>query len=134
MGRHLNCVVDPEPVPLAQSSDGQVKVLSATEDGVTPAVFTYGKTWKLSGEGFMNSEAGWEVSGAWLYNPGEYQMDCAVNGDGEITLTRYEENTPGEGTYPDATLKVKIMHPDGTEVVEEDLEFPFPFKVPPYEP
>ena len=124
----------PEPVPLAQSSDGQVKVLSATEDGVTPAVFTYGKTWKLSGEGFMNSEAGWEVSGAWLYNPGEYQMDCAVNGDGEITLTRYEENTPGEGTYPDATLKVKIMHPDGTEVVEEDLEFPFPFKVPPYEP
>ena len=127
-------VVDPEPVPLAQSSDGQVKVLSATEDGVTPAVFTYGKTWKLSGEGFMNSEAGWEVSGAWLYNPGEYQMDCAVNGDGEITLTRYEENTPGEGTYPDATLKVKIMHPDGTEVVEEDLEFPFPFKVPPYEP
>ena len=127
-------VVDPEPVPLAQSSDGQVKVLSATEDGVTPAVFTYGKTWKLSGEGFMNSEAGWEVSGAWLYNPGEYQMDCAVNGDGEITLTRYEENTPGEGTYPDATLKVKIMHPDGTDVVEEDLEFPFPFKVPPYEP
>ena len=61
-------------------------------------------------------------------------MDCAVNGDGEITLTRYEENTPGEGTYPDATLKVKIMHPDGTDVVEEDLEFPFPFKVPPYEP
>ena len=31
-------------------------------------------------------------------------------------------------------VKVKIMHPDGTEVVEEDLEFPFPFKVPPYEP
>ena len=68
-------VVDPEPVPLAQSSDGQVKVRSATEDGVTPEVFTYGKTWKLSGEGFANSEAGWEVSGAWLCDPGEYPFD-----------------------------------------------------------
>ena len=127
-------VVDPEPVPLAQTSDGQVKVRSATEDGVTPAVFTYGKTWKLSGEGFTDSEAGWEVSGAWLCDPGEYEMACTVDGDREITLSHYEENRPGVGMHADATLKVKAMRGGGEGMIEEDLVFPFPFKVPPYEP
>ena len=31
-------------------------------------------------------------------------------------------------------FKMKIFALRGTDVVEEDLEFPFPFKVPPYEP
>ena len=124
----------PEPVPLAQTSDGQVKVRSATEDGVTPEVFTYGKTWKLSGEGFTDSEAGWEVSGAWLCDPGEYEMACAVNGDSEITLSRYEANRPGVGMHADATLKVKAMRGGDEGMIEEDLVFPFPFKVLPDEP
>ena len=127
-------VVDPEPVPLAQTSDGQVKVRSATEDGVTPEVFTYGKTWKLSGEGFTDSEAGWEVSGAWLCDPGEYEMACTVNGDSEITLSHYEVNRPGVGMHADATLKVKAMRGGDEGMIEEDLVFPFPFKVLPDEP
>ena len=132
-------VVDPEPGPsvLAQSSDGQVKVLAVEEEGVTQAVYTYGKTWELLGEGFTSSEAGWDVTGVSLRGAsGEefHELGMVVNGNDSVQALPSGGYSPAEGTYPDATLKVDISRDDGGTQVRESLEFPFPFKVRPDEP
>ena len=49
-------VVDPEPVPIAQSSDGKVKVMSASGGGEGGA-FTPDEDWTLAGEGLWGEFA-----------------------------------------------------------------------------
>ena len=56
-------VVDPEPVPVAQSLDGKVKIFSVTEDGQGES-FTPGRDWLISGSGLVGN--GWEVLSARL--------------------------------------------------------------------
>ena len=102
-------VVDPEPEPIAQSSDGKVKIMSI-EDGGQSEAFVAGHAWTLGGEGLYGVPT---AGSPWTLITPEVEVDGApypaaisdLTGDsGKVTL----EHAPEEaGTY-DATLKIML--------------------------
>ena len=118
-------VEDPPP-PIAQTSDGQVKVMSVT-DGGQSETFTFGDEWTAAGEGFRNSEAGWYVELALLRptpegNPVNVVYDVA--GDTALTVTGSPEDAPAAGDYPNAVLEIGMARDDAGELVSEALTIP----------
>ena len=118
-------VVDPEPEPIAESSDGVVKVMSVS-DGETGETFTWGDAWTALGEGFKDSAAGWFVEVAMLKPTptGEGVMlthDVKSATEVEFTGTG---SAPAAGDYPNAALEIGIAHYVEEELVAETLTVP----------
>ena len=114
------------PTPIAQTSDGQVKVMSVT-DGGQAETFTFGDAWAAAGEGFRSSEAGWYVELALLRptpdgNPVNVVYDVA--GDTALTVTGSTEDAPAAGDYPNAVLEIGMARDDAGELVTESLTIP----------
>ena len=118
--------VEDPPTPIAQTSDGQVKVMSVT-DGGQSETFTFGDEWTAAGEGFRNSEAGWYVELALLRptpdgNPVNVVYDVAS--DAALTVTGSTEDAPAAGDYPNAVLEIGMARDDAGELVTEALSIP----------
>ena len=118
--------VEDPPTPIAQTSDGQVKIMSVT-DGGQSETFTFGDEWTAAGEGFRNSEAGWYVELALLRptpdgNPVNVVYDVAS--DTALTVTGSTEDAPAAGDYPNAVLEIGMARDDAGELVTEALSIP----------
>ena len=120
-------VLDPEPI--AQTSDGLVKVMSLADDE-TGGTFTYGDTWRARGEGFVGTAPGWAVNMAFIQLEPETEaiaLDFDVRGAAEIKLDSKPEYPVAPGDYPGAKLMVEFCHPDAEdpdEQVSETLVMP----------
>ena len=110
-------VVDPEPVPIAQSSDGEVKIFSLT-DGGQSETFDASHTWNMSCEGFFH-EAGeghrWRVGAVDILGievgGEERRINLTVNtaADGRsATLVGADTGDLPPGTYENAILDINI--------------------------
>jgi hypothetical protein len=117
-------VVDPEPVPIAQSSDGKVKVMSAAGGGEGGA-FTPDEDWTLEGEGLWGEFAegrtwilsGPEVSAGGASYPATFGE--LAGGVAKVTLEHAPEE-PGEYA---AELSFSLTNID-PEVDSETLRVP----------
>ena len=114
------------PGPIAQTSDGQVKVMSVT-DGGQSETFTFGDEWTAGGEGFVGSEAQWFAELALLRptpdgNPVNVVYDVAS--DAVLTVTGSTEDAPAAGDYPNAVLEIGMARDDAGELVTEALSIP----------
>ena len=114
------------PTPIAETSDGQVKIMSVS-DGGQSETFTFGDAWAAAGEGFRNSEAGWYVELALLRttpdgNPVNVVYDVAS--DAALTVTGSTEDAPAAGDYPNAVLEIGMARDDVGELVTEALSIP----------
>ena len=110
-------VVDPEPVPIAQSSDGEVKIFSLTDGGQSES-FDASHTWNMSCEGFFH-EAGeghrWRVGAVDILGievgGEERRINLTVNtaADGRsATLVGADTGDLPPGTYENAILDINI--------------------------
>ena len=118
--------VEDPPTPIAETSDGQVKIMSVS-DGGQRETFTFGDEWTAGGEGFRNSEAGWYVELALLRptpdgNPVNVVYDVAS--DTALTVTGSTEDAPAAGDYPNAVLEIGMARDDAGELVTEALSIP----------
>ena len=116
----------PVPEPIAQSSDGVVKVMSAA-DAETGDTFTWGDEWTLRGEGFEGSAAGWEVAfGVMTLDAGEdpISLDVSTESATEVSASALPGSEVEAGTYPNAVLKLTIERRDGDDPVSETLNIP----------
>ena len=115
-------VLDPEPI--AQSSDGKVKVMSASGGGEGGA-FTPDEDWTLEGEGLWGEPAEgspWtlaspEVSAGGASCPARFS--AMTGGTATVTL----EHAPEEAGEYDAELRFDIVNSD-PEVESETLRVP----------
>ena len=110
-------VVDPEPVPIAQSSDGEVKIFSLTDGGQSES-FDASHTWDMTCEGFFH-EAGeghrWRVGAVDILGievgGEERRINLTVNtaADGRsATLVGADTGDLPPGTYENAILDINI--------------------------
>ena len=119
----------PPPEPIAQTSDGLVKVMSVADDE-TGDTFTYGDTWRARGDGFTGTAPGWGVNMAFiLLDPDEepVALDFDVRSAAEIKLDSKPERPVAPGDYPDAKLMIEFCHPkaeDPDAQVSETLVMP----------
>ena len=99
----------------------------SVEDGGQSETFTAGDDWTIHGEGFKDSEPGWQIASV--------RVDTGAGGPpigmnvGSRTATECVTNLdpvdmPEAGDYPDAKLLVAISRPDGGGTVDETLEVP----------
>ena len=107
----------PEPVPIAQSSDGEVKIFSLTDGGQSES-FDASHTWDMSCEGFFH-EAGeghrWRVGAVDILGievgGEERRINLTVNtaADGRsATLVGADTGDLPPGTYENAILDINI--------------------------
>ena len=119
-------VVGPEPVPIDQSSDGVLKIMSV-EDGGQSETFTAGDDWAILGEGFKDSAPGWQIAAV--------SVDAGAGGTAiglnissatatECVVSMDPVDVPEAGDYPAAKLIVEISRPGGEGAVTETLEAP----------
>ena len=108
---------EPEPVPIAQSSDGEVKIFSLTDGGQSES-FDASHTWNMSCEGFFH-EAGeghrWRVGAVDILGievgGEERRINLTVNtaADGRsATLVGADTGDLPPGTYENAILDINI--------------------------
>ena len=118
--------VEDPPVPIAETEDGQVKIMTLT-DGGESSPLTFGHEWAGTGSGFQNSEAGWYVELAILRPTPEGEpidVGCLATSDTALTVTSSQESAPAAGDYPNATLDIGFAHDDAGELVAESLTIP----------
>jgi len=122
----VKAATPPPPEPIAQSSDGAVKVMSAA-DAETGETFTWGNDWTLRGEGFEGSAAGWEVAfGVIALDDGEDPISLNVSTESatEVSAKALAGTEVEAGTYPNAALKLTIEHTVEGSPVSETLVIP----------
>ena len=119
-------VVDPEPVPIAQSSDGQVKVMSVDNEDHTEYL-SFGETWTMTGSGLVT---GIEEGVRWIPDvalqcPGAegfegHFLRLTPSADGKtMTLSpNPTQPTPPSGTYENARLSMMTIKDDEQEVLD----------------
>ena len=115
----------PEPTPIAQTSDGEVKVMSLS--GGHEGVYTLGDTWTAQGEGFRDSAAGWFVElGMLLPTPSAepVNLDCQVTSPTAMEIGPSESEELAAGDYPNAAVQIGMAHYVDGELVSETLELP----------
>ena len=117
---------EPEPVPIAQSSDGQVKVTSVDNEGHTEYL-TFGETWTMTGSGLVT---GIEEGVRWIPDvalqcPGAegfegHFLRLTPSADGKtMTLSpNPDQPTPPSGTYENARLSMMTIKDDEQEVLD----------------
>ena len=119
----------PEPTPIAQTSDGQVKVMSLSGDH--EGVFTYNDDWAAAGEGFRDSAAGWFVElGMLLPTPDAMPVNltCQATSATAMTITSDGAEVPA-GDYPNAAIQLGMAKYVDEELVSETLILPIHLKV-----
>ena len=119
-------VEDPVPVPIAQTSDGLVKVMSFADDE-TGDTFTFGNPWTALGEGFYSPEQGWEIEIVKLRTaPGEEPMGATyhINGGTRLEITMDQMDKPAAGEYPNASVEVGLVFNGDGEPRVETLTLP----------
>ncbi len=117
---------EPPPTPIAETEDGQVKIMTLT-DGGESSPLRFGHEWAGTGSGFQNSEAGWYVELAILRPTPEGEpidVGCLATSDTALTVTTSPESAPAAGDYPNATLDIGFAHDDAGELVAESLTIP----------
>ena len=112
--------------PIAQTPDGQVKVMTAT-DGGQSATFTWGHEWKIGGVNMFDTpHAGvdWTLSEVALYDAGStgIVMYGAYSEDGtEITVRKAGGmSDPEPGTY-NATIGIMATKTGETQPIGLDI-------------
>ena len=117
---------EPEPVPIAQSSDGQVKVMSVDNEDHTEYL-TFGETWTMTGSGLVT---GIEEGVRWIPDvalqcPGAegfegHFLRLTPSADGKtMTLSpNPDQPTPPSGTYENARLSMMTIKDDVQEVLD----------------
>ena len=118
--------VEDPPTPIAETSDGQVKVMSVT-DGGQSETFTFGNEWAAAGEGFVGSEAQWFAELASVRTMPEadaVMASCQAIDANTLKIECDAGDAPAAGDYPDATLEIGMAHYDSGELVTETLTVP----------
>ena len=120
-------VLDPDPPrpPIAQTSDGEVKVMALS--GGEGGSYSFGDTWVAQGEGFRDSESGWFVElGMLLPTPQSepVNLDCHVASATELDITASEGAEVAAGDYPNATIQIGMAHYVEGELESETLAIP----------
>ena len=123
-------VVDPEPVPIAQTEDGTVKVYTQSDNGQGEVFHAGpGREWLLTGEGLRQSAgvgAKWEVNGAAVAfgNPGgtsEQRYCTATCAEDAKSVTLSNIAIPA-GTYTESHIMLELYNPnDPTDMVTLEL-------------
>ena len=116
----------PAPTPIWTTEDGQVKAFSASDDE-TGETFTWGDLWKVLGEGFRDSEAGWFPETALIQTTPESEgaaLEVATSGDGELQLRPEDVTALAPGDYPNAVLSVGFAHNSDEGLVTESMSLP----------
>ena len=114
------------PEPIAQTSDGQVKVMSVA-DGGQSETFAFGHEWTASGEGFTGSEAQWFAELASVRTMPEadaVMASCHAIDANTLKIECDAGDAPAAGDYPDATLEIGMARDDAGELVTEALSIP----------
>ena len=113
--------------PLAQTPDGQVKVMSA-RDGGQSATFNYDHEWKIGGVNMFSSEhAGvdWVLSEVAVYLPDGrcFVMNGSYAADGTLlTVNGGMTPTPPEpGTYPNSRISIMATKTGETQPIGLDI-------------
>ena len=122
--------IPPAPEPIAETSDGQLKVMTFT-DGGQNAVFDYGHTWNGTGLGFEGSEAGWFIQSVTVKlseNDG-YACNFNVASPTAFTATGDDGETPAPGNYPNAWVELLLSLTGGTGDEHEKLRLPINLRV-----
>ncbi len=116
----------PPPEPIWESSDGLVKVMSAS-DSETGDTFTWGNAWNLTGEGFTGTEHGWFVEVVMLRTAPDAEYVTVVpdvKSATEIEITAGEGAEIAAGDYPNAGIHLGIARDSGGELVSEGTDIP----------
>ena len=114
------------PGPIAETSDGQVKIMSVS-DGGQSETFTFGDEWTAGGEGFTGSEAQWFAELASVRTMPEadaVMASCQALDANTLKIECDAGDAPAAGDYPDATLEIGMAHYDSGELVTETLIVP----------
>ena len=114
-------VVDPEPEPVAQTSDGKCKVMSF-KDGDSATDFTYGHDWTLEGSGLYGDGA---PDGEWAFENATFHVGAEdltyrgnFEGDGtSATLTPLPDQHITPGTYENVAFKHIVTRDGATETL-----------------
>ena len=118
--------VEDPPTPIAQTSDGQVKVMSVA-DGGQSETFTFGDEWTAGGEGFTGSAAQWFAELASVRTMPEadaVMASCQAIDANTLKIECDAGDAPAAGDYPDATLEIGMAHYVEGELVTETLIVP----------
>ena len=112
---------EPEPEPIAQTSDGKCKVTSF-KDGDSATDFTFGNDWTLTGEGLFDigaPDGEWEYDGAAFHVGAEDAIFRGVfETDGSsATLTPSPEQQITPGTYENVAFKYTVVRDGATETL-----------------
>ena len=116
----------PDPVPIDQSSDGAVKIMSVA-DGGQGETFTAGDDWTILGEGFKDSVPGWRIAAVRVdagTGGAAIGMNIGSTSATECVATMDPVDMPETGDYPAAKLVVEISRTDGEGTATETLETP----------
>ena len=116
----------PEPTPIAQTSDGQVKVMSVA-DGGQSETFAFGHEWTVSGEGFAGSAAEWfpELASVRAAPGADAIMaTCQAVDANTLKIACDEGDAPASGDYPNATLDIGMARYVEGELTPETLTIP----------
>ena len=119
-------VEDPVPPPIAQTSDGQVKVMSVA-DGGQSETFAFGHEWTASGEGFTGSAAEWfpELASVRAAPGADAIMaTCQATDANTLKIACDEGDAPAAGDYPNATLDIGMARYVEGELTPETLTIP----------
>ena len=122
--------VEDPPTPIAQTSDGEVKVMALS--GGEGGSYSFGDTWVAQGEGFRDSESGWFVElGMLLPTPQSepVNLDCHVASATELDITASEGAEVAAGDYPNAAIQIGMAHYVEGELESETLAIPIPLTV-----
>ena len=119
-------VVDPEPEPIAESSDGVVKVMSIA-DSETGDTFTCGNDWIIQGENLKDSAPGWRVEAVHLVtasgaNPIGVVIDSTSATECVVHVDPVDK--PEVGDYPNAVLMLDMSNTESGSLIAETLELP----------
>ena len=113
--------------PIFQTSDGQVKLKSVTDNGQAEA-FKWGDIWRFDGQGFSGTPNGWFVEFVMVRpsRSGEY-IDCSrdLKSAKLLEAVAPNERKPEPGVYPDAVLDLSMAYTDQSgEFHTEGKEIP----------
>ena len=113
-------VVDPEPEPIAETSDGKCRVMSF-KDGASDAEFTLGHPWKIGGVGLYGENA---PEGEWALSQATAEVDgttveftVTFSGDGAEATFGSHMFDPSAGTYENVALRYPVTRGGETETL-----------------
>ena len=113
--------------PIFQTSDGQVKLKSVTDNGQAET-FKWGDIWRFDGQGFSGTPHGWFPEVVMVRkSSGDGYLDCSLNLKSSKLLEAVASDgyKPEPGVYSDAVLALSVAYTDeGGEFHTDGIELP----------